>query len=57
MMKGMLEKEKKHRVSNTINEIDDKAKANALQKIVQETMYEASTKPKKNKWFDIFKSK
>ncbi|MHB8084661.1 MAG: hypothetical protein ACYDHZ_02405 [Dehalococcoidia bacterium] len=57
MMRGAVEKEKKHLISNVLKEIEDKSKAHEFQKIIKETIYEARTKPQKAKWFDIFKNK
>ena len=57
MMKGAVEKEKKHLVTNVIKEIEDKSKTNEFQKIIQQTLRDASEKPKKDKWFNIFKRK
>jgi hypothetical protein len=57
MMKGTVEKEKKHLIPNVIKEIEEKSKTNEFQKIIKQTLREASAKPKKDKWFNIFKSK
>jgi len=57
MMKGLVEKERKHSISYVIREIEEKSKTNEFQKIIQQTLKEAIGKPKKDKWFNIFTSK